>query len=111
MRIALLSSLLLLMLAAPARADVLVNAPDPSISCGKTIKVGVWYRDFPTTGHRSATVDILSPRGIVLFHRHVQAPSQWKFWHYKPGCGKRYTVRYRTSAGVTTFHVRVKAAP
>jgi hypothetical protein len=109
MRIALLCSLLVLLLAAPARADVLVNAPAPSISCGKSIKVGVWYRDFPSTGHRAVTIDILSPRGIVVFHRHVQAPPQWRFWHYKPGCGKRYTVRYKTFAGVTKFRVRVKA--
>jgi hypothetical protein len=98
-----------LALAAPARADVLVNAPSRSVRCGGSIKLGVWYRDFPTTGHRGATVDVLSPRGFVVFHRTVVAPSQWKYWHYTPGvCGKDYTVRYRLFTGTEKFSVHVQ---
>ena len=96
-----------LALAAPARADVLVNAPASTIHCGGKIRLGVWYRDHPTTGHREATVEVLSARGFVLFHRHLQAPPQWRFWNYTPRCGRHYTVRYTTFAGVTTFHVKL----
>jgi hypothetical protein len=106
-RLALIAAAVFLLAAAPAAADVLVNRPDPVTACGGKIKVGVWYRDHPTTGHRQTTVEILSARGFVLFRRTLQAPPEWKYWSYKPRCGRRYTVRYTTFAGVTTFHVRV----
>jgi hypothetical protein len=108
MRTVLLTVTLLLVLAVPARADVLVNAPKSAIRCGQAIRLGVWYRDFPTTGHREATVEVRSVHGFVLFHRHLQAPPQWKYWRYYAHCGRHYSVRYRTFAGVSTFHVRVK---
>jgi hypothetical protein len=109
MRIA-LAVAVLLVFAAPARADVLVNAPKRVISCGDTIELGVWYRDHPTTGHRRTTVEVLSARGIVLFKRTLNAPPEWKFWHYKPRCGRHYTVRYVTYRGTDDFRVRVRAA-
>jgi hypothetical protein len=65
-------------LAAPARADVLVERPASALRCGQTIRTGVWYRDFPTTGHREATIDVLSARGIVLKRRQVTATSEWR---------------------------------
>ena len=111
MRIALVTCVALAVLgfAAPARADVLVNAPSPSVKCGGSIKLGVWYRDFPSTGHRNATVEVLSPRGFVVFHRTVVAPAQWKFWHYTPSvCGKSYSVRYKLFTGTTKFNVHVQ---
>jgi hypothetical protein len=110
MRTVLASLVLLLALAAPARADVLVNAPKRAISCGERIEIGVWYRDHPTTGHRRTTVEVLSARGIVLFKRTLLAPPEWKFWHYKPRCGRSYTVRYVTYRGTDDFRVRVHAA-
>jgi hypothetical protein len=102
------SVVLLLALAAPARADVLVNAPDHDIPCGGSIRLGVWYRDHPSTGHRAVVVEVRSARGFVLFRRHLQAPPQWKFWSYKPLCGRHYRVRYTTFDGVTTFRVWVR---
>ncbi len=110
MRTVLASLALLLALAAPARADVLVNAPKRVISCGDTIEVGVWYRDHPTTGHRRTTVEVRSARAVVLFKRTLLAPPEWKFWHYKSRCGRRYTVRYVTYGGTDDFHVRVRDA-
>jgi hypothetical protein len=109
-RTLLIAATILFAVAAPARADVLVNAPKSSIRCGESIRLGVWYRDFPTTGHREATVEIRSARGFVLFHRRLQAPPRWKFWNYAPRCGRHYRVRYTTFAGVTTFRVWVKRA-
>jgi hypothetical protein len=108
MRILLSSVTVLLVLAAPARGDVLVNAPKPVIRCGESIRLGVWYRDHPTTGHREATVEVRSPRGYVLFRRRLQAPPEWKFWRYKPRCGRHYGVRYTTFAGVQSFRVWVR---
>ena len=109
MRIVLASAALFLALAAPASADVLVNAPKRAISCGDTIELGVWYRDFPTTGHRRTTVEVLSARGFVLSKRTLDAPAEWKFWHYKPRCGRHYTARYITYRGTDDFRVRVRA--
>jgi hypothetical protein len=108
MRVLLLSATLLLALAAPARADVLVNSPKPVIHCGKPIRLGVWYRDFPTKGHREVTVDVRSARGTLVFHRRLQAPSAWKFWNYEPRCGRHYRVRYTTSDGPIDFRVWVR---
>src|SRR5262245_32614593 len=80
MRLALASVAAFLVFAAPASADVLVNAPKKVISCGDTIELGVWYRDHPTTGHRRTTVEVRSARGVVLFKRTLNAPPEWKFW-------------------------------
>ena len=62
MRLALAVLFASLAFAAPARADVLVNAPKRVLSCGDTIELGVWYRDHPTTGHRRSTVEVVSAR-------------------------------------------------
>src|SRR5262249_48834926 len=109
-RLALASLAAFLVLAAPASADVLVNAPQRVLKCGESIELGVWYRDHPTTGHRRTTVEVLSARGVVLFKRTLNGRPEWKFWHYKPRCGRRYTVRYVTYRGTDDFHVRVRAA-
>jgi hypothetical protein len=87
---------------------VLVNRPKPVIRCGQTIRLGVWYRDFPTKGHRQATVDVRSARGALVFQRRLQAPSKWRFWSYTPRCGRHYRVRYSTFAGPTSFRVWVR---
>jgi hypothetical protein len=94
--------------AAPAKADVLVERPASELRCGQSIRTGVWYRDFPTTGHRQATIDVLSARGFLLERRRVAATSHWRQWHYKPRCGRHYRVRYATFAGVSTFRVWVR---
>jgi len=97
-------------LAAPgiARADVLVSRPTPSIRCGETIKTGVWYRDFPLRGRRTATIAIRSSSGALLWHRDVTATTSWRYFRYSPGCGRHYRVRYETSSGTTTFRVWVR---
>ena len=110
MRLVLASLAALLVFAAPASADVLVNAPKSVVKCGESIELGVWYRDHPTTGHRRTTVEVRSAHGFVLFKRTLNAPPEWKFWHYKPRCGRRYTVRYVTYRHTDDFRVRVRAA-
>lgn len=95
--------------AAPARADVLVSRPEPAIGCGQAIRMGVWYRDFPATGHRAATMEVLSAAGTRLWRRSVTAGSTWRYWRYTPRrCGRHYRVRYTTAAGATSFRVWVK---
>ena len=95
-------------LAAPARADVLVERPASVLRCGQTIRTGIWYRDFPTTGHRAATIEVLSARGVVLERRHVTATSRWRRWHYEPRCERHYRVRYTTFAGIGSFRVWIR---
>jgi hypothetical protein len=51
---------------------------------------------------------VLSARGAVLARRRVTATSQWRYWRYKPRCGRHYRVRYATFAGVSTFRVWVE---
>jgi hypothetical protein len=94
--------------APPARADVLVNRPDPVLRCGGHMRLGVWYRDFPTKGHRTVTAEVRSARGFVLSRRTLAAPSEWRYWSYTPRCGRHYTVRYVTFAGTSDFRVWVK---
>ena len=95
-------------IAAPARADILVERPASVLRCGQAIRTGIWYRDFPTRGHRAATIDVLSARGIVLERRRMTATSHWRRWHYEPRCGRHYRVRYTTFAGISTFRVWVR---
>jgi hypothetical protein len=85
-----------------------VEAPASALRCGQSIRTGVWYRDFPTTGHRRVTIEVLSARGAALARRRVTATSQWRYWRYEPRCGRHYRVRYTTFAGVSTFRVWVE---
>lgn len=94
---------------AAARADVLVSRPAPSIRCGAQITTGVWYRDFPTQGSRKATITVLSAGGAVLWRKQVTATGSWRYFRYRPGCGRHYRVRYVTAAGTTTFRVAVRS--
>jgi hypothetical protein len=80
------------------------------MACAQTIRTGIWYRDFPTTGHRHAKIEVLSAGGLVLERRRVTATSQWRRWHYAPRCGRHYKVRYTTFAGIDTFNVWVQRA-
>jgi hypothetical protein len=95
-------------IAAPARADILVERPASVLRCGQAIRTGIWYRDFPTTGHRAATIEVLSARGVVLERRHVTATSRWRRWHYEPRCERHYRVRYTTFAGIGSFRVWIR---
>jgi hypothetical protein len=99
----------LLVLAVPARADVLVDGPVTPLQCGKSMRLGVWYRDFPNHGHRDVRVSVRNAAGRIVFRRHVTAPTHWLYWHYKPKCGTTYSVRYTTFYGPETFKVRVRA--
>ena len=95
---------------AVARADVLVSRPAPSVTCGTSIRTGVWYRDFPTRGRRSVTIAIVSSSGRLLWRRTVTATGTWRYFRYAPRCGRHYRVRYETAAGTTTFRVSVRQA-
>jgi hypothetical protein len=110
MRFSLLSATLLAVAlgAAEARADVLVSRPASAIRCGAAIRTGVWYRDFPTAGHRAATIEVRSARGFVLSRRTVTATADWRYFRYTPRCGRHYRVRYVTAAGTTDFRTWVR---
>ena len=98
------------LIAAPvARADVLVEYPGTSVACGDPIKLGVWYQSY-SGGPRGATIDVLSARKLVLFHKRVVASTTWRHWHYTPGCGRHYFVRYTVPAGRQTYRIWVQKA-
>jgi hypothetical protein len=92
---------------AAARADVLVNAPPPSVSCAGGIKVGVWYQSF-SGGPRWARIAIRTAAGRTVWHRSVAAGTRWRYWRFHGRCGRRYAVIYETHAGRTRFNVRIR---
>ncbi|HTN22396.1 MAG TPA: hypothetical protein VL120_00290 [Solirubrobacteraceae bacterium] len=93
--------------AAPAQADVLVNAPSQSIACGGQIKTGVWYQSY-SGGPRGATITIRSIGGQTLNRRRVVAQDVWRYFYYTPRCGRRYRVQYLVPGGKVNFVVRVR---
>ena len=96
------------LVAAPALADVLVNAPPSSIPCGQSIKTGVWYQSF-SGGPRTAKIQIKSLAGTVLKSRAVIATTTWKYFHDKLPCGRTYRVHYVVPGGTSNFTVKVRA--
>jgi hypothetical protein len=90
-----------------AQADVLVSVPSPRISCGHTIKTGVWYQSF-SGGPRRAVIQMLSYRKRVIVSKRVTATTTWRYFDYTPRCARHYYVRYRTPGGTSTFRVYVK---
>ncbi len=101
------TSAALALAAAPAGAVVLVNAPTPSVACGKPIKVGVWYQSF-SGGPKTAKISIRSSSGAVLKSRSVTATDTWQYWKYVMPCGRTYRVRYVTANGAQKYTVHVR---
>jgi hypothetical protein len=103
---------LVVALAAPAvaAARVLVHSPQPVIRCGKPIRTGVWYQSF-SGGSRKATIRISTSAGTTVYSKRLQATAtRWRYFLYRPRCGRRYVVTYTTADGPTRFTVRVRAA-
>ena len=99
--------LLVLLLPAAARADVLVNAPSPHITLGQSIESGVWYQSY-SGGPRWAKIAILTSTKRVVWSRQVTASaSGWHYYHYRPSKTGTYTLRYTTANGTSSFKVRV----
>jgi len=98
----------LALLAAPAGAQVLVNALPSSVACGKPIRVGVWYQSF-SGGPRWAKISIRSLSGTLLKHRTVTATTTWRYWNYTMPCGRTYRVRYVTASGTVNYTVKVRS--
>jgi hypothetical protein len=99
----------LLLIPAAATGDVLVNAIVRStVSCGKAVKLGVWYQSF-SGGPRWARMSVKNGQGRVVWHRSVTAtPAHWRYWRYKGRCGARYVAVYRTAGGTVSFPFRVE---
>jgi hypothetical protein len=95
---------------AGAQASVLVSAPYPFTKpCGARIDVGVWYRADGEPSARRVTITIRTRSGKRLWRKRVRATSSWRYWHYRPECGRRYVVSYRNAVwGVDGFNVRVR---
>jgi hypothetical protein len=98
----------LLLIPAAASGDVLVNAIQPTtVSCGRSVTLGVWYQSF-SGGPRWAHMAIKNSRGSVVWHKNVTATTRWRYWHYKGSCGARYVAAYKTAGGTARFPFRVK---
>ena len=93
-----------------ASASVLVSAPAPfTKACGARIEVGVWYRADGRRSARSVIITITTRSGKRLWSKRVRARSEWRFWHYRPACGRRYVVRYTNAVwGVQRYGVRIR---
>jgi hypothetical protein len=97
-----------LVIAGAARADVLVNAIEPStVSCGAAVKLGVWYQSF-SAGPRWATIDVENSHGAVVWHKRVTATTTWHYWRYFGHCGVHYTAVYRTAGGTSRFPFSIR---
>ena len=98
----------MILIPASATGDVLVNAIEPtSISCGKSVTLGVWYQSF-SGGPRWVHITIKYRLGAVVWHRNATATKTWRYWHYTGKCGRRYVVLYTTAGGTARFAFRVK---
>jgi hypothetical protein len=96
--------------AASASASVLISAPYPKVKqCGARIEVGVWLRDDGQPSDPKVTIAIRRRSGALLWRKRVHATDEWRFWRYRPRCGRRYVVTYRNAVfGVERFKVRVR---
>jgi opacity protein-like surface antigen len=91
-----------------AAADVLVNAPAPSVACGQSLTLGVWYQSY-SGGPRWAHITVRTRAGGLAWSKNISAATTtWRYWHLKPACGTRYIVTYLTAAGPTRFNVHVQ---
>ena len=94
--------------ASVAAADVLVNAPAPSVACGQSLTVGVWYQSY-SGGPRWAHITVKTRAGRLAWSKNISAATTtWRYWHLKPACGTRYIVTYVTAAGPARFNVNVQ---
>jgi hypothetical protein len=91
-----------------AAADVLINAPAPSVACGQSFTLGVWYQSF-SGGPRWAHITVRTGVGALVWSRNVaSATTTWRYWHLTRPCGTRYVVTYVTASGPVRFNVRVR---
>ena len=91
--------------AASANADVLVNQPRPSVACGKSFTLGVWYQSF-SGGPNWATITVKA-QGVTEFLLKTHATTQWHFWKFWGSCGRTYSVTYKVPGGTIRARVRV----
>lgn len=91
-----------------ASATVLVEA-SRNVSCGNPIRTGVWDRPDGRTQSRTVKIRIRSARGFVLWSRTVRAASSWRYFRYRPTCGRSYRVTYENPQfGTESFRVKAR---
>lgn len=89
-----------------ADAHVLVEQGPRAISCGKAIKMAVWYQTY-SGGPRWAVLRVKSMRGFTVASRRVVATTSWRNYSFTPRCGRRYRVVYSLPSGSLSYVVRV----
>src|SRR5262245_41455681 len=72
-----------LVLAAPASADVLVQAQPKDMGCAQAMRLGAWYQTY-SGGPRWFYVSVYRPDGRRVFYRHGLATTTWRIFRYRP---------------------------
>src|SRR4051812_8569064 len=67
----------LLATAAPASADVLLEAPLSRATSSACISIGVWYQAY-SGGPRTISVSLFRPDGRRVAHRTIVATTRWR---------------------------------
>ena len=94
---------------AVASASVLISAPHPFTKrCGAKIELGIWYKDDGRPTARSVSMSIRTLNGRTVWRKRAVATSSWRYWRYKPACGRRYIVRYRSADFSESYRVRIR---
>ena len=102
-----IASLLVMAVAGPARADVLVNKPRGRVCVGGVIKTGVWYQSY-SGGPRWFKVRILNPRDRVVFSARGRATTRWRYWKFRPRRPGLFRTVYRVPGWRAQFETRVR---
>jgi hypothetical protein len=96
----------LLGLALPAQADVLISAPRKRVCLHRAIKLGVWYQEY-SGGPRWFRVRVRNPSGkTVFFTRGKASPDRWHYWRCWTERTGIYRVKYRVPGA--KYHRRVR---
>jgi hypothetical protein len=113
LRTALATSIACLLLAAPASADVLVQAIPKRLVCGDAIVPGIWAQSW-TRGNRVVRMKAIDRRtGRVWWRKKARAPkSHWHEWYLPSGMDgqcRRTTFVYRGHGWKAIFHIRFRS--
>lgn len=93
-----------------AQASVLIHSLSPLTKrCGAVIKTGVWHRDDGAERGRTVSISIRTLTGKTVWSKRVTARDTWRYFTYRPRCGRSYVVRYVVEGGVDESRVRIRA--
>ena len=112
-RTLLIALLATLVLAAPARAAILIDGIPKTLVCGDAIVAGIWAQAW-TKGSRWVRMKAIDRRsGKVWWHKKARASkTHWRRWTLPSGMDgrcRKTTFVYRAHGLNATFHIRFKS--